>query len=135
VSTLYEETYSGYLRKVPQLWEVREVRCGQRGDREFIFAGEVEGNPAGHQHVQTGAGDCQSHYLWGGHSHLLKVIEEQQQVFLVQKVAHVIRVGMIVSFPQTECPGNGWHDLFWIADGSKGNKTDAICKGVSDRCC
>src|SRR5712692_3362868 len=66
--------------------------------------------------------------------HLLEVIQQQQQVPLAQELQHVIREGAVSGCPQAERLSDGRQDLFWIADGSQGNKTDVVSKGVSDRC-
>src|SRR6266849_6309043 len=124
----------GHLRQGLRLWQLRAVRGGPRRYREFILAGEVQSGPAGDQQAQVRAGEGQGRHLRGGSSHLLEVIQQQQQVPLAQELQHVIREGAVSGFPQAERLSDGRQDLFWIADGSQGNKTDVVSKGVSDRC-
>ncbi len=47
----------------------------------------------------------------------------------------MIQQGAIESFPQAKALGDGWQDMLWIADGSEGNKTNAVGKGVTSLSC
>ncbi len=64
LGTLHEEAHGSDLREGLCVFELCEVRLGERRHRECIFAGEVQGSPAGYQEMQAGARDQQSSQLW-----------------------------------------------------------------------
>src|SRR5260370_5932852 len=67
--------------------------------------------------------------------HLLEVIEEEQQVFVLQVYFQLFERRLVCLFRQSKCLSNGRHNEVGVAEGSKRDETDAIGKVLTQFMC
>src|SRR5436305_9064768 len=93
-----------------------------------MFASNVEGGTAGHQDGEVWATGQQVGQVWGGGQDLLEVVEQEQQVFVMERSFEQIEQGPRCGLFEVEGLGDGGHDQGGVADGGERNEGDAIGK-------
>jgi len=66
------------------IWQLLEVRDGKRGNGKLVFPLNVQHRPAGDHHVELGTAGKQLCHLDGSPDHLLKVVQQEQELPLLQ---------------------------------------------------
>ena len=98
-SSLQEKRHGRHLRQVLAFGKLWEIGDSQGGYGEFVFSRQMQGSTAGDQHVQAGARSEQDGECCRGSYHLLKVVQQQEQVVVTQSRLQLLKQGTIKSFP------------------------------------
>ena len=80
----------------------------------------------GDHHFELGTAREQRCHLNGSLNHLLKVVQQQQQLFLSQRFAQEVKQRLTGSLFEAERLSNGGHDQLRITDGGQAHEKDAI---------
>ena len=95
----------------------------------------MQRHSTGHDHLEVWAGSEKICHLHGGTDHLLKVVQQQQEVLLVQECFQQVEQWLSCDFFDVERLGDGRHDQRGIADGSQVHEIHAIGEPVTQFCC
>jgi hypothetical protein len=90
----------------------------------------MQDGAAGHQDFQPRASVQQFNQLRGCRHHLLKIIQQQEHLFLSQRGYDTFHNWLISCFPQSKGLGNSWQDQIWIADRGQRDEADALCEVI-----
>jgi hypothetical protein len=93
-----------------------------------VFASKVEGGTTGYQDGEVWATGQQVGQVWSGWQDLLEVVEQEQQVFGMERGFEQIEQGPRCGLFEIEGSGDGGDDQSGVTDGSERNKGDAIRK-------
>src|SRR5215471_9344034 len=91
-----------------------------------MFPLDMQYSTAGDQDLEMGTGCKQMRKHRGSHHHLLKVVEEEQQVFLPQKRFQKLQERSLSIFFDPKRLGNGGNDQGRVGNRSQWDKADAI---------
>src|SRR5437763_84536 len=90
---------------------------------------------AGHEDRELRAEREEVFDLWSGGHDLLKVVEQQQQALVSQKLVHQIEQEEPFTLFERKMLGDGWQEQVRVTDGSKGDEVDPICEIIGQGGC
>src|SRR5438045_277211 len=104
----------------------------QGRNRERIFSAKVQGLTAGDQYLEGGT-RCEEidEQRRCGH-HLLKVVQDQKQLLLLQERFHKVYQGNVQLFFQAKSHADGGHHELWVTDRCKSDEIDSISEMLAD---
>src|SRR5439155_12196629 len=121
----------GDRRVVQQLlmcWQVEWIGQGERRNRKLVFPLHMQDRSAGHQDLARWTGQQQFHQRGRGCEDLLKIIQQQQEVFVLQERFERLEERILLDIPQTEGLCNTGYDQVKGAERSKLHQADALSK-------
>src|SRR2546421_4532874 len=83
--TLNEKGDRPILQKLLMRWQVERIGQGERRNRKLVFSLHVQDRSAGHQDLDGGTGQEEFNQRGRGLEDLLKIIQQQQKVFVTQE--------------------------------------------------
>ena len=83
--TLNEKGDRSVLQQLLMCWQVERIGQGEGRNRKLVFPLYVQGRPAGHQDIDEWTGQQQFNQRGRGLEDLLKIIQQQQEVFVTQE--------------------------------------------------
>src|SRR6266567_2846577 len=115
-STLQEEGCRPVLREFLAPGKVSKVRQSQRGDRKLLFSLNMQRGTAGDHHLESRASSKQLCHLWRRGHHLLKVIQDQQDLLVLQKRLYVFNDGLRSALLDPQLVSNDEHYQIRVTD-------------------
>ena len=113
------------LRKLFEVWQ-----C-QWWHRKLVFALDVQPGAARYQEFEPGAGGQEGGQLRGCWQDLLKVVEHEQQVLVLERGFQQVQGRLGTGLFESKGPSDGRNDQLWVTDGGKGDEVDAIDKIIT----
>ncbi len=108
---------------------------GERRDGKLLLSSDMQCGAAGHQHFEPGTASQQRCYLDGSPDHLLKVVQQQQEIFLSQRGTHQVEQRLTWGLFEEKRLSNGGRDQPRIADGGQVHEIDAIAELLQEFGC
>src|SRR5437660_11401770 len=89
----------------------------------------------GHQDLELWAGSQYVYYLYACGNHLLKVVQEEEHVLVLQLLLHVLKQGQAGYFADAKRLSNGGHNQSGITHWGQVHEKDAIGEAVTQLSC
>src|SRR6266699_2857579 len=102
------------------------IRYGKRRHFIHVFAFKMEHRSTGHQDLEFGTGHEELSKQRSGWQHLLKIVQQQQELFGAQERTEVFEEGTLPVLLESKCMCNGGDDKVGITDGSQRHKTHTM---------
>src|SRR6266699_458384 len=83
--TLHEQGDRRVVQQLLMCWQVEWIGQGERRNRKLVFPLHMQDRSAGHQNFEGWTGQQQFHQRGRGCKYLLKIIQQQQEVFVTQE--------------------------------------------------
>src|SRR6266480_3318100 len=124
------------------LWQMLHIRYSKRRHYIDVLGFNMEDSPTGDQYLEFGTNHEKFRKQRSGWQHLLKIVQQQQELFGAQERAEVFEEGTLPVLLESQCMRNGGDDKVRITDGSQRYKTYAMgkllqhiaCKGQGQAC-
>src|SRR6266566_1907767 len=111
------------------------IRHGKRRHFIHVFAFKMEYRSTGHQDLEFGTGHEEISKQRSGWQHLLKIVQQQQELFGAQECTEVFEEGTLPVLLESQCMRNGGDDKDGITDGSQRYKTHTVGKLLQHIAC
>ena len=128
-----KEAHRRQLREGLGFWQMGKIGERERGNRELLLPGEMEGGSAGDEYAEARTGGEQGSQLRRRLEQVLEVVQQQQQMPVAQCGAHLFLHGKLSGFPQAERLGDRCHDPHGIAHRGERHEAGPIGEIVQQR--
>src|SRR6266516_7804937 len=105
-----------------------QIRHGKRRHFKHVFAFKMEYRSTGHQDLEFGTGHEEISQQRSRWQHLLKIVQQQQELLGAQERSEVFEEGTLPVLLESKCMRNGGDDKVRITDRSQRHKTHAMDK-------
>src|SRR6266566_10150769 len=103
-----------------------EIRQCQWCNRKLMFTVYMQHRAAGYQNLEVGTCCQQLRKPRCGHQHLLKVVEQQQQLLVFQVCFQEVEHRLIANLFGSKFLSDSGNDQVRIADGGQRNEADTV---------
>src|SRR6266487_3873653 len=129
--TLNEKRDRPVVQQLLMRWQVQRIGQGERRHRKLVFPLHMQYCPAGHQDLEGGTGQQQFHQGGRGCEDLLKIIQQQQEVFVAQERFEGGEPRTFLDIAQAQRLGDGGHDQVRVAHSSKLHQAHPVRKRLA----